>query len=238
MGGLAVEYGGTIHRADLASGLTFGRMADIVLHASDRRMSRRLGKFAWRDAGWWLEHTGNNVRLVVTSLTDGSGFDLPPGGSARLWVGPSVVRFRIGATEYELLCDNESEPASSPSSNGDVESEPADLSDATVGVFPLTPDQRRLLACLAERHLRDPGRHLVYGWDVPSNQSVAARLEWPLTTYNRKLDRLHAKYARLMEPQWAERWREPVLDRRQQLVCFAVTKGLIGTSDLPSGSED
>ena len=50
--------------------------------------------------------------------------------------------------------------------------------------IPLTPDQRLLIISLAEPTLRDPAG----GVQIPPSRQAAARLGWPITKLNRKLD--------------------------------------------------
>ena len=85
------------------------------------------------------------------------------------------------------------------------------------------------VVALAEPALRDPFSRQI---SVPSNRQAALRLGWTLTRFNRKLDNVCQKLAKLGVPGLHGDLGELAVDRRRRLVEHAIQSGLVDTADL------
>jgi hypothetical protein len=231
---LTVDYVGERLVVGAGGSLTFGRAADLVVDADNLYLHRIVGRFVGLGALWWIENHGQHIELDVESDT-GVRAHLP----ARTSVGPHVgdapraplvgsrssIRFTAGGTRYELDAYHGGAPLpelGAPPVEGRETSQ--------FGRVDLTAEERILLAALAEPVLRDqagagPDR-------LPTNREVAARLGWSLTKFNRKLDYLCVRLAKvgvrgLQGGRGAE-----ATNRRWRLVEHAVSARLVTAEDL------
>lgn len=100
--------------------------------------------------------------------------------------------------------------------------------ERTLGHNPLTEDQKRLLAAMAEPQLRHPGTRLD---QMPTIPAVAERLGWPVTKTNRQLDRLCEQLANGGVSGLVSDGRGTAVNRRVRLIAYALDTRLItGTS--------
>jgi hypothetical protein len=135
------------------------------------------------------------------------------------------VLFTAGPFTYELSAH--SSEASFLATRVDVEAE--DPSQQTIGNVSLTPSQRLLVVALCEPLLRDG---MVGSSQIPSSAQAAARLGWPLTTFNRKLDNVCDKLDREGVPGLRGGPGKLATNRRARLVEHAVLSRLVTTNDL------
>ena len=218
---LTVDFAGEVHTLAPGETLEFGRGAELDID-SNPYLHRRVGQFFFHSEHWFLANLGRSTHLVVVDDQTLSQATLAPGRELALTFLPATVRFRAGRATYELLVDGGPTEMSTPS--GIVG--PGDT--VTVSNIPLTPDQRLLIVALAEQTLRAP----VDGIQIPSNRQAAARLQWSLTKFNRKLDNVCAKLAKAGVPGLHGAPGALASSRRRGLVEFALQSGLVTTNDL------
>jgi hypothetical protein len=101
--------------------------------------------------------------------------------------------------------------------------------DATIGHTNLTQMQKLLVVALCEPLLRDGqvgiGR-------IPSSAEAAARLGWPITTFNRKLDNVCDKLDRNGVPGVRGGVGNLATGRKARLVEYAILSRLVTATDL------
>ncbi len=224
---LRVEYCGEVRAIETSDELTFGRAGDLRID-DNRHLHRVLGRLWARDEQWWLTQrgqlhldpdrrrrlalqrrarAGQRDRAVVPQL------DRPlPRRHHRLRADPARARpgGRGGDDEGEELWDDE-------------------FTDTiALGDIVLTDEQRLLLLALAEPTLRDP--HMKQ--DLPANRAVARRLGWSITKFNRKLDNLCNRFAKLGVGGLRGSIDQLATDRRRRLVDHAIDSGLIAADQL------
>ena len=150
-------------------------------------LHRSVGRFVAYDGAWWIENLGSWTTIRV--LADGASALLPGGGRAVLASKESLVCFSAGTCNYELHASMPRIP------DFPVAAPTGDTRTATferVSV-PLSDDQRLLVIALAERRLRRPDDR----YRLPANRDLARRLGWSDAKFNRKLDHLCQRLARM-----------------------------------------
>lgn len=222
-GVLRIDYCG--EQYDVASGDTFviGREGDLSVDENPY-LHRRFLVLAEEAGLWWLSNEGS---LLSATVSDGSGGVqawLPPGGRLPIVFPELTVLFSAGATTYDLTIRSSGDYYSATGAH-DTSS-----GTTTIGAVPLTSSQRLLIVALAERVLRQdsPGRGT-----IPTSAEAAARLEWPLTTFNRKLDNVCDKLSRVGVQGLRGERGKLATGRRQRLVEYAVASRLVSVDDLP-----
>jgi len=204
--------------------LTFGRGAE--LHIDDNPvLHRQFGRLFHRGGSWWLRNEGSRLSLNVHDSTSPSSFTIAPGREAALTFSPAAIRFEAGKSKYEILIDMRGAAYAV-----DVAASDPDAPDATIDQsnLPVLGGQRLLLVALAESQLTDPhGSHR-----LPTNKSVAHRFGWSTTTFNRRLDRLCAKFAAAGVQGLVGGQSDLARNRRQKLVDHAISVGIITSADL------
>ena len=203
-------------------GVVFGRGAQVDLGA-DPRLHRSLGHLRFQDGQWWLANVGRSVPLHVVDEVTGATSIVPAGAQTALHSSSQLVWTRVGGTRYELHLHQP-----------DVEVPPVPAAGAApgtatvdAGVFPLNDEQRQLLVALCETRLRDPFSPII----LPKNSAVAHRLGWSTAKFNRKLDYLCERAARLgVTGVQSDQGRAP--DRRRHLAEWALASNAVGPSDL------
>lgn len=225
---LHVDFIGEVRAVEPGQELTFGRQGD--LHIDDNRhLHRVLGRFWSRGESWWLSNEGRSITIQIADADSRSSVQLAPGSEIALSFPNSILRFRAGITDYELLVRVPDRGAD----DGDDEDDPLDADDddgetIALGDIMLTDEQRLLLLALAEGPLRDPHT----SEELPTNRAVARRLGWSITKFNRKLDSLCDRFARLGVGGLRGSIDQLATDRRRRLVDHAVESGLISRSQL------
>src|SRR5262249_28661251 len=151
-----------------------------------------------------------------------------PGARLPLVFERSVVWFTAGSTTYELdvlLSDPPFQPPPTLTSPSTATS----TGTVTVGRMVFTANQKRLILALCEPMLRRGVRGV---GGVPSSADAAARLGWPLTRFNRKLDNVCDKLARAgIRGVHGEPGRI-ASNRRARLVEYALAARLVTRDDL------
>lgn len=224
---LYVDFIGEVTAVEPGRELTFGRQAD--LHIDDNRhLHRVLGHFWSRGDAWWLTNEGRSITIQIADADSRSSVQLAPGSEIALSFPNSILRFRAGITDYELIVRVPDRGAD------DGEDDPLDADDEdegdtiALGDIMLTPEQRLLLLALGEGTLRDPHS----SDELPTNRAVARRLGWSITKFNRKLDNLCNRFSKLGVGGLRGSIDQLATDRRRRLVEHAVESGLITPDQL------
>lgn len=217
---LTVEFLGTELTVHPEQTLTFGRSADLVLDGDNLFLHRVVGRFAWNGAVWILEHLGTRTRLVLRSGRTVT--TVAPGGSAALLSDESTVHCDAGAARYEFAVTIDLVTVERPS--------PVVHGSRTVefGWFDLNDEQFELLVALASRYVT--GRDDLD--QLPSNRSIAHRLGWSITKFNRKLDHLCAAAARAGVVGVSGDLGSAASQRRARLVEHAARLGMVTAADV------
>lgn len=230
---LQVDYIGEITVVEPGHDLTFGRAAD--LHIDDNRhLHRVLGRFRSHGDSWWLVNEGRSITIQIADADSRSSMMLAPGSEVALSFPNSILRFRAGVTDYELTLKVPDRDADEMDDVDDAEELFGDVDDEllgeTIGLgdLPLADEQRLLLLALAESTLRDPHSND----ELPTNRAVARRLGWSITKFNRKLDNLCNRFAKLGVGGLRGSIDQLATDRRRRLVEHAIESGLIDRAQL------
>lgn len=181
---LVVSFAGEAFEVGADQPFVIGRVGDLAI-PDNQHLHRRFLEIRREHDLWWLSNLGNH--LVANLIDNSSGLRawLQPGSRLPIVFASSTVTFIAGPTAYELEITSDA-----PAFTLDAGDE---LSEATVtvGRLRLTDDQRLLLLALCERTLRNPAQ----GIQVPSSAEAAARLNWEITKFNRKLDNVCSRLA-------------------------------------------
>jgi hypothetical protein len=227
---LHVDFIGEVTSVEPGHELTFGRQAD--LHIDDNRhLHRVLGRFWSRGDAWWLTNEGRAITIQIADADSRSSVQLAPGSEIALSFPNSVLRFRAGVTDYEVAVRVPDRFADEGDEDDD---DPLDADDdeagetIALGDIMLTAEQRLLLLALGEGTLRDPHSND----ELPTNRAVARRLGWSITKFNRKLDNLCNRFAKLGVGGLRGSIDQLATDRRRRLVEHAIESGLISRSQL------
>jgi hypothetical protein len=223
---LHVEYCGRTASLETSEELTFGRAGDLRVD-DNPHLHRVLGRFWARGDQWWLSNEGRSISIQIADADSRSNVVLAPGTEAAMSFPNSVVRFRAGITDYELAVrvpDREDDD-----SRDEVDDDDEAFGDTVgLGDVMLTDEQRLLLLALAEPTLRDPHSKE----ELPANRAVARRLGWSITKFNRKLDNLCTRFAKLGVGGLRGSIDQLATDRRRRLVEHAIESHLISVAQL------
>ncbi|NLE18008.1 MAG: hypothetical protein GX632_05645, partial [Propioniciclava sp.] len=100
---------------------------------------------------------------------------------------------------------------------------------ATIGRITLTPEQKLLVVALCEDVLRRGDRG---AGSVPQSAAAAARLGWPVTKFNRKLDAVCAKLADQGVRGLHGGPAKLATSRKARLVEYAMASRIVTSDDL------
>lgn len=222
MNAVHVEFCGETTTAPPGTEFVIGRDAD--LDVDDNPYLHRRFLVLVHDAGlWWLVNQGERLSATISSAADGLQAWLPPGARVPLVFGTTTVVFTAGPTTYEIELRTEEPTFTSRHERGAVGGE------STIGETPLTPSQRALIVALAEPALRREGTG---SSAVPATTAAAARLGWPVTKFNRKLDNVCEKFARVGVRGLRGSEGAMASNRRARLVEYAMSAGVVTAADL------
>jgi len=173
---------------------------------------------------WWLSNVGGQLSATLADEDARVQAWLSPGARMPLVFRRTTVRFSAGPTAYELDLHLVEAAFTRPT--------PAPAFDdgaTTIGRTTLTTDQRLLVLALAEPALRRGGTGAS---SLPSSAAAAARLDWPLTKFNRKLDNVCEKLARTGVRGLHGDAGSLASSRRARLVEYALAVRLVTADDL------
>lgn len=218
---LTVDFAGEVHELNPGDTLEFGRGAELDID-SNPYLHRRVGRFEHRSGYWFLSNIGRSTHIVVIDSATLSQATVAPGRELALSFTPATVRFRAGRATYEVLVEGGGAPPCVAERHDDA------FGTLTVSTIPLTPSQRLLIVSLAEPTLREP----TAGIQIPASRQAAARLRWPITKFNRKLDNVCDKLTKAGVAGLHGAPGALASSRRRTLVEFALQSGLVTTDDL------
>lgn len=202
--------------------LTIGREADIVVD-DNPYLHRKFLQVGLSDGLHWIVNVGDQLAATISDVDGRVQAWLAPGARLPLVFESTLIRFTAGPTSYELEIHIEEPPFAAPAHHDEVDG------DTTIRLMPLTSDQRRLIVALAEPLLRQEGRGSAA---VPSSADAARRLGWTSTKFNRKLDNVCQKLAKVGVRGLHGAPGELASNRRARLVEYAVSTRLVTVEDL------
>ncbi|MCR2826673.1 hypothetical protein NQ160_14215 [Microbacterium sp. zg.Y909] len=224
-GTLGIEFCGEWHHPTPGTTFSVGRDADLTVD-TNQYLHRRLLAFDADGDLWWMSNIGQSISVSIA--TPDGAYQAVLGAGARVpLVFPEVtVMFSAGAYTYELGVRNHA-----ASFTGRDPQATSDVGDGTttIGAVTLTPSQRLLLIALCEPILRGG---MVGASQLPSSAAAAARLGWPLTTFNRKLDNVCDKLDREGVQGLRGGVGKLATNRRARLVEHAILSRLVTPQDL------
>jgi len=221
---VAVEFCGEYYPVSVGESVVVGREGDVAI-GDNRFLHRRfLAITHTEDRLCLLSNIGS--RLHATACDSGGRMEayIAPGVTVPLVFPVTQVFFAAGSTSYELTVQNNSEVSFSPSVVL-----PQASGEATLGLADMTPSQMLLLVALAEHRLLSDAPQVQI---LPTSATVARRLGWPITTFNRKLDNVCMKLARLGVQGLLGRPGQPASSRRARLVEYSLGTGLVTKEHL------
>lgn len=222
---LRIEFCGEWFEPQAPGPFTVGREADLAVD-ENQYLHRRLLSFTYENDLWWLANVGQTIGV---SLSTGDGVYqamLGPGAKVPVVFPRLVLLFTAGPFTYELTVHCTQAAFHSASVVADVD----DPHQMTIGSVALTPSQKLLVIALCEPLLRDG---LAGQSQLPTSAQAAARLGWPLTTFNRKLDAVCDKLDREGVPGLRGGVGKLATNRRARLAEHAVLSRLVTPLDLP-----
>jgi len=186
--GVKVLFCGEEFPAVAGRNLTIGRSGDVEI--DDNPYLHRSFLVVLEEGGlWWLSNVGSTLTATVADDLGLFQARLSPGARIPLALNKILVWFTAGPTTYdfEILVDNPAFVSVAPEPVAQDHS-----GEMTVGRVSLTADQKLLIVALCESFLSRsyPGTS-----QIPSSAAAAARIGWPVTRFNRKLDNVCAKLA-------------------------------------------
>ncbi len=218
---LVIEFVDEVYELQPGQTLEFGRGAELDID-DNRYLHRKLGRFEYQAGLWFLANIGRSLHISVLDNETQSQATLAPGRELALTFGSATVRFRAGRSTYELTVDGGSPASRQPADSDET------LDTVTMSNIPLTPDQRLLIISLAEPTLRDPAS----GIQIPPSRQAAARLGWPITKFNRKLDNVCDKLTKSGIGGLHGSPGHLATNRRKTLVELSIQSGLVTPGDL------
>ena len=222
---LVLDFSGEVHRIGPDETFVIGRGGDLDID-DNPYLHRRFIVLARENGLWWIANEGS--RLSAT-LTDGDGLvqsRLAPGARMPLVFPRIILTFSAGPTTYEidLITAGEDHFAG-------IDGARQSTGQTTIGVTPMTRSQLLLILALSEPVLRRAGTGAA---EIPSSQAAAARLGWPITKFNRKLDNVCEKLDRVgVRGLRGGRAEGAASNRRTALVEHAVSTLMVTAEDLP-----
>lgn len=222
---LQLEFCGETIKVDANKPFFVGRDADLVIDENPY-LHRRFLEISWRENLWWLANVGTQLAATLADEESRVQAWLGPGTHLPVVFPSTVVRFTAGRTSYAM-----SLYLSTPPFSG-VRAEHGGGTDAatTLGRVALTNDQRLLVLALAEPALRsEHGRSVT----LPSSAEGAARLGWPITKFNRKLDNVCQKLKKAGVQGLHGDSENLASGRRSRLVEYALAVRFVTIGDLP-----
>ena len=224
---LSLEFCGEWFHIDPGEPFLVGREGPLELD-DNQYLHRRFLVISHVDGMWWIENIG--ARLSAT-LADAEGVTqayLQPGPRLPLVYADTTLLFTAGRTTYEMRLVN-NQPAYVPS----AVSETSESGATTIGPIELTNSQLLLVLALSEPVLTGRGTTS----SIPSSQSAADRLGWPITRFNRKLDHVCDRLTRYGVRGLHGGPEKLAVNRRARLVEHAVATRLV-TPDMLYRLED
>ena len=222
---LVLDFSGEVHRIGIDETFVIGRGGDLDID-DNPYLHRRFLVLAHEGGLWWIANEGTRLSAM---LTDGDGLvqsRLAPGARLPLVFRRIILTFSAGPTTYEIDLVTAGEDHFSG-----IDGVHQATGQTTIGVTPMTKSQLLLVLALSEPVLRRAGTGAA---EIPSSAAAAARLGWPLTKFNRKLDNVCEKLDRVgVRGLRGGRAGGAASNRRTALVEHAVATLMVTAEDLP-----
>lgn len=218
---LSVEFCGESHVVGPSTVFTIGREGDLSV--DDNPFLHRQFLTLDPSAIPLLSNVGSRLSATVSEPESVLEAFLGPGSVLPIVFSRTCVAFTAGTTTYELFIVNDAPSFATTAPISDS------VGDTTLGPAHLTPDQRLLIIAIAEPSLSRSGR---VGAVIPSSSEAAERLGWTLTKFNRKLDNVCQKLAKLGVNGLHGRPGELASGRRSRLVEYAISTRMVTRADL------
>ncbi|MFV0451705.1 MAG: hypothetical protein ACK5LS_05575 [Propioniciclava sp.] len=223
MTGIIADYCGEIFTPHESVPFTIGREADLVIDEDNAFLHRQFLSIIRSHGLWWLCNVGSQLTATVSHDDGRVQAWLAPGAMMPLVFAETAVWFTAGSTTYEFDI-RQDDALLVP-----VDSQPEIDGSTTIGQVTLTPDQKLLILGLAEDVLRRGDRG---AGSVPQSAVAAARLGWPVTKFNRKLDNVCHKLADLGVRGLHGGPTRLASSRKARLVEYAVAARIVTAEDL------
>lgn len=217
-----VDFCGEQYAVAEGTAVILGREGDIVID-DNPYLHRRFLEIALQDGLVWLSNLGTATSATVADENGLVQAWLSPGAKVPLVFAKTAVWFTAGPTTYEFEILNERPRFVPVAEMRDVDGE------TTLGRVSFTPDQTILIVALAEDILRRGQRG---GGAIPHSRTAAERLGWTTTKFNRKLDNVCEKLARLGVRGLHGSADRTASNRRVRLVEYALASRLVTAADL------
>jgi hypothetical protein len=220
---LSIDFCGEWFYPSLEQPFTIGREGDLVIDENSY-LHRRLIEIVHEAGIWWIGNVGNSISIGLSAGSGGYQAWLGPGLRVPIVFPELSVIFTAGPFTYDLSIHTES-PSFTPVADLSVPT----AGDITIGQTTLTHTQKLLIVALCEPLLRDAQVGISR---IPSSAEAAARLGWPITTFNRKLDNVCDKLDRNGVPGVRGGVGNLATGRKARLVEYAVLSRLVTSADL------
>ncbi len=220
---LAVEFVGEWFHVDPQEPFLIGREGPLELD-DNPYLHRKFIVISYQDGMYWIDNLGSRLSATLADEDGQTQAFLAPGARLPLVYARTTLLFTAGPTTYEMMIVND-EPAYSPAV---VENEDEDSGETTIGPVDLTPSQKLLILSLAQPVLTGRGTTS----SIPSSQSAADQLGWPITRFNRKLDHVCEKLTRHGVRGLHGGPEKLAVNRRARLVEYSVATRLVTADDL------
>jgi hypothetical protein len=202
--------------------LVIGREGALAID-DNPYLHRRFLELSFRSGLLWVANVGSAICATVADPEGLAQSWLSPGAQIPLVFPRTIVWFTAGPTTYELEVMIDDAPFQAVG-------EPKNLAGTTTkGRMTFTPDQKLLILALAEDVLRRRNRG---GASIPHSTTAAERLGWTTTKFNRKLDNVCEKLARLGVRGLVGDGTRTASNRRSRLVEYALAARLVTSADL------
>ena len=219
---VVVEFCGEKFLVAPGESFSIGRESDLVID-DNPYLHRRFLVISGDDSMCWIANVGSQLSATFADADGTLQAWLAPGARLPIVFANSSVWFTAGPTTYEFDIALPEAPFTIT-----VPDSPT-VGSTTTGRTSLTPEQRLLLVALAEPMLRRRARGAV---NAPSSAEAAARLGWTITKFNRKLDNVCQKLARMGVRGLHGGPESLATDRKGRLIEYALATRIVDVKDL------
>jgi hypothetical protein len=217
-----IDFCGERYRLNEGALVAMGREGDIVID-DNPYLHRRFLEFTLADGLLWIANVGNAITATIADRHGLVQSWLAPGARVPLVFPQTIIWFTAGPTTYEFDVFNHEPKFVQVAEVREVDGL------TTLGRVTLTPDQTLLLVALAEDILRRDQRG---AGAIPPSRAAAERLGWTMTRFNRKVDNVCEKFAKLGVRGLHGSVDRTASNRRVRLVEYVLAARIITAEDL------
>lgn len=219
--GVSIEFCGEWFTPSKEEPFIIGREGPMRID-DNPYLHRHFLEISYHDGLWWITNIGSRLSATLADATGSTQAYLQPGARLPLVYDVTSLMFTAGPTTYDMAIHND-EPSYKPT-HMSIEAD----GTQTIGPVNITPSQRLLILALAEPVLLGTGTTS----SIPSSADAAARLGWPLTRFNRKLDHVCERLTRYGVRGLHGGPDKIATNRRARLVEHAVSTRLVTSEEL------